>query len=236
MDASRIGKYIAEKRNLKGLTQKQLADQLLVSDKAVSKWERGVCLPNIELLLPMAEALGVSVTELLSAGEDCEVKDDKEEKEVKMEVACRTISKWLFAAATVCAILYIAFLWRHDSEEMLLCIFILFPLATVLQFAKPMHVPIAALTAVTLSAMAFNLILVKQILFVYGLVIGCTVLGNILYFKCSNNRFEKYVLITAVFFGTMASFFLFAPWSTLWLAVIGILLEFILLVEKLVEK
>lgn len=233
MNASRIGKYIAEKRNLKGLTQKQLADQLLVSDKAVSKWERGICLPNIELLLPMADALGVSVTELLSAGDEREV---KEEKEVKMEVVCRTISKWLFAAATVCAILYVAFLWRSDSEEMLLCLFILFPLAIVLQFAKPKHVPIAALTAVALSAMAFNLILVKEILYVYGLVIGCTAFGNILYFKCSNTRLENYVLITAVFFGTMASFFLLAPWSTLWLAVIGILLEFILLVEKLVEK
>lgn len=236
MDALRIGKYIAEKRNVKGLTQKQLADQLMVSDKAVSKWERGVCLPNIELLLPMAEALGVSVTELLSAGEDCEVKDDEEEKEVKMEVACRTISKWLFAAATVCAILYIAFLWRHDSEEMLLCIFILFPLATVLQFAKPMHVPIAALTAVTLSTTVLTSILLKQILIYYGLVIGCTALGNILYFKCSNSRLENYVLITSVFFGMMASFFVIALWDTLWLAKIGILLEFILLVKKLVGK
>lgn len=233
MDASRIGKYIAEKRNVKGLTQKQLADQLLVSDKAVSKWERGICLPNIELLLPMADALGVSVTELLSVGDEREV---KKEKEVKMEVVCRTISKWLFAAATVCAILYIAFLWRHDSEEMLLCIFILFPLATVLQFVKPMHVPIAALTAVTLSTTVFTSILLKQILIYYGLVIGCTALGNILYFKCSNSRLENYVLITSVFFGMMASFFLIALWNTLWLAKIGILLEFILLVKKLVGK
>lgn len=233
MNASKIGKYIAEKRNLKGLTQKQLADQLLVSDKAVSKWERGICLPNIELLLPMADALGVSVTELLSAGDEREV---KEEKEVKMEVVCRTISKWLFAAATVCAILYIAFLWRHDSEEMLLCIFILFPLATVLQFAKPMHVPITALTAVTLSTTVVTSILLKQILIYYGLVIGCTALGNILYFKCSNSRLENYVLITSVFFGMMASFFLIALWDTLWLAKIGILLEFILLVKKLVGK
>ena len=117
---------------------------------------------------------------------------------------------------------------------MLLCIFILFPLAIVLQFAKPKHVPIAALTAVALSAMAFNLILVKEILYVYGLVIGCTAFGNILYFKCSNTRLENYVLITAVFFGTMASFFLFTPWSTLWLAVVGLLLELILIMRKLI--
>ena len=48
MNQIKIGKYITEKRQRKGLTQKDIAEKLLVSDKAVSKWERGICLPNID--------------------------------------------------------------------------------------------------------------------------------------------------------------------------------------------
>ncbi len=76
MDQIKIGKYIAEKRRRMGLTQRSLAAQLLVSDKAVSKWERGICLPNIELLSPLAEILDVSVKALL-AGEDEEKGEEK---------------------------------------------------------------------------------------------------------------------------------------------------------------
>lgn len=71
MDQIEIGKYIAEKRQSKDMTQKSLAEQLLVSDKAVSKWERGICMPNVELLLPLSEILGVSIREILSASDDC---------------------------------------------------------------------------------------------------------------------------------------------------------------------
>ncbi len=61
----RFGALIAKLRKEKGMTQKELAERLFVSDKAVSKWERGLSMPNISLLLPLAETLGVTVTELL---------------------------------------------------------------------------------------------------------------------------------------------------------------------------
>ena len=60
------GNTIRTLREKKGLTQKQLAGQLAVSDKAVSKWETQRGLPDISLLEPLAQALGVSVAELLS--------------------------------------------------------------------------------------------------------------------------------------------------------------------------
>ena len=53
-------------REAKGLTQSQLAEQIGVSDKAVSKWETGKGLPDLSLLEPLGQALGVSVLELLS--------------------------------------------------------------------------------------------------------------------------------------------------------------------------
>ncbi|BDF66715.1 hypothetical protein CE91St43_06870 [Oscillospiraceae bacterium] len=60
------GTAVKALREKKGYTQKQLADRLGVSDKAVSKWETGRGLPDLSLLEPLAQALGVSVAELLS--------------------------------------------------------------------------------------------------------------------------------------------------------------------------
>ena len=68
MDKERTGQLITELRKEKGLTQKQLADALNVTDKAVSKWERGLSFPDISMLEPISEVLGVSIMEIL-AGE-----------------------------------------------------------------------------------------------------------------------------------------------------------------------
>ncbi|MGN0268683.1 MAG: helix-turn-helix domain-containing protein [Lachnospiraceae bacterium] len=65
MDASYIGKKISECRKQKGMTQKELAELLNITDKAVSKWERGLNFPDIALLEQLADALQISVTELL---------------------------------------------------------------------------------------------------------------------------------------------------------------------------
>ena len=65
LDKEAFGRFLAGLRKEKGLTQRQLAERLFVSDKAVSKWERGLSLPDTALLIPLAEALDVTVTELL---------------------------------------------------------------------------------------------------------------------------------------------------------------------------
>lgn len=66
MDQIAIGKFIKELRKEKELTQAELAAKLCVSDKTVSKWETGNGLPEVGLMLPLCEALGISVNELLS--------------------------------------------------------------------------------------------------------------------------------------------------------------------------
>lgn len=68
MDKERTGQLITELRKEKGLTQKQLADALNVTDKAVSKWERGLSFPDISMLEPIAQTLDISIMEIL-AGE-----------------------------------------------------------------------------------------------------------------------------------------------------------------------
>lgn len=69
MDLIKIGKYIAGKRKDLGLTQAQLAEKLGMSDKSVSKWERGVCLPDVSVYMELCGILGISLNEFI-AGED----------------------------------------------------------------------------------------------------------------------------------------------------------------------
>ena len=66
MDQIQIGRFIAEMRKAQNLTQRQLADTLSISDKTVSKWETGKGLPDLTLIQPLAQALDVSVIELMN--------------------------------------------------------------------------------------------------------------------------------------------------------------------------
>ena len=67
MEQQKLGSFIAALRKEKGWTQRELADCLNVTDKAVSKWERGLGFPDIKTIEPLAEALGVSVLEIMRA-------------------------------------------------------------------------------------------------------------------------------------------------------------------------
>ena len=69
MDQEKIGKYIFNKRKEKNMTQQDLASKLGVTDKAISKWERGIGLPDISYLESLSDILGISILELLR-GED----------------------------------------------------------------------------------------------------------------------------------------------------------------------
>ena len=72
MDALEIGKFICEKRKSLNMTQSELASKLHITDKAVSKWERGLSLPDISILIPLSEILNVSLYDLLKEGESNE--------------------------------------------------------------------------------------------------------------------------------------------------------------------
>ena len=80
MDLVKIGKYIAAKRKALGLTQKQLAEKLNMSDKSVSKWERGICLPDVSVYMELCEILGISINEFL-AGEDIDAENVEKKSE-----------------------------------------------------------------------------------------------------------------------------------------------------------
>ena len=83
MDQILIGKFIAEERKRKGYTQKQLSEKLGISDKTVSKWERGNGFPEVSLLLPLCKELDITVNELLS-GERVSEEDYRKKAEENM--------------------------------------------------------------------------------------------------------------------------------------------------------
>ena len=85
MDNKKMAKFISELRNEKNLTQKNLAEQLGITDKAVSKWERGLSCPDISLLPKLSEILDITISELLN-GEKTNVSTPELETMVKTTI------------------------------------------------------------------------------------------------------------------------------------------------------
>ena len=83
MDQAKIGKFIADCRKEKGLTQAQLAEKLGVSDRAVSKWETGRSMPDSSIMLEVCDAIGINVNELLN-GERIVMDEYKEKAEAQL--------------------------------------------------------------------------------------------------------------------------------------------------------
>ena len=80
MNQIKIGKFIAECRKQKNLTQMQLAEKLNITDKAVSKWERGMAMPDSSIMLQLCDILDISVNELLN-GEKIIIENNDQKNE-----------------------------------------------------------------------------------------------------------------------------------------------------------
>lgn len=118
MEQRKIGKFIATERKTQGFTQRQLADQLGISDKTVSKWETGKGLPEVSLMIPLCETLHITVNDLLSGERVSEsdyqkkaennmmdlIKENEEnKKQMILSVICGTIT-----IIAVCSLIIIA--------------------------------------------------------------------------------------------------------------------------------
>ena len=83
MDQIKIGRFIAEQRKLHNLTQASLAESLGITDRAVSKWERGKGMPDVSLMPELCEIFGITVNELL-CGERITMDDSKQKNQQLM--------------------------------------------------------------------------------------------------------------------------------------------------------
>lgn len=128
MDQIRIGRFIAATRKGLNMTQRQLADALDISDKTISKWECGNGLPEVSLMLPLCDALQISVNELLTCERISEADYQKKAEDNIMELMDENQKgkagvknrKILFVVIIVLAALCIVF-WHQKNaaiEEM----------------------------------------------------------------------------------------------------------------------
>ena len=78
-----LGNFIAQQRKALGMTQKDLAERLHITDKAVSKWERGLSYPDVTLLEPLADVFGLGVEELVA----CKEREGEEAVSVLMDIS-----------------------------------------------------------------------------------------------------------------------------------------------------
>lgn len=96
MDCNKVGKLILGLRKEKGMTQRQLADAMNISDKAISKWERGLGCPDIALLHELSEVLGVNIEKILLGNLEPNDADGGNMKKIKFYV-CPTCGNILTA-------------------------------------------------------------------------------------------------------------------------------------------
>ena len=110
MDQIKIGRFIAQRRKEKNLTQMQLAERLNITDRAVSKWENGRSLPDASVMLELCRELGISVNELLT-GEVLVMENYNENSEkllLDMVKQKEEADKSLLAAETILGIISVA--------------------------------------------------------------------------------------------------------------------------------
>ena len=107
IDQIKIGKFIAAKRKEKTLTQAEVAESLGITDRAVSKWERGFALPDASLMMKLCSILGISITELLTGEETMEdnYKDKAEKLIVEIKKKEEENNKYLLSLETVIGVL-----------------------------------------------------------------------------------------------------------------------------------
>lgn len=110
MDQMKIGKFIAEERKVKKYTQRELADKLGISDKTISKWERGNGFPEVSLLLPLCDELEITVNELLSGErlQEMDYKKKAEENMVNLVKEAQESKKKIVMSALVACLVIIA--------------------------------------------------------------------------------------------------------------------------------
>ena len=137
MDQSKTGRFIAEMRRTRNLTQRQLAERLAISDKTVSKWECGKGLPEVSLMLPLCEILQITVNDLLSGERVADgdyqkkaeenmmdlIRENAENRErMTLSIVCGAVT-----VITVCALVFIAsYLELPVAARVLLLLFALF--------------------------------------------------------------------------------------------------------------
>ena len=113
MDQVKIGRFIAERRKKANLTQAQLSEKLNITDKAISKWERGKAMPDVSIMLELCGILEISVNELLNGEEISMEKNNEKNEQLLLQMAKEVEQKnktiwttmWVIMGVSIAALL-----------------------------------------------------------------------------------------------------------------------------------
>lgn len=119
MDSEKSGRIISNARKKLNMTQKELAEKICVSDKAVSKWERGLSFPDVAILIPLSEVLNINLYDLIK-GEESKKKQDDEVLKETIKLSTEEIVKSKKKIALICSIITI-----------IICIAVLFSMSLI---------------------------------------------------------------------------------------------------------
>ena len=175
MDQVKIGKFLQQRRKECGLTQSELAERLSVSDRAISKWENGNCLPDADHMIELCDILGITVNDLFS-GEI--VGDAGDTKELESSLVAMTRLK-------------------QQSDKRLLGIEIVLGVFSVVLFlagdlvAGLVEMPLWARIIIGLSGLA---------MFLLGVCVALRIEQKAGYYKCANCGHTYVPKFSAVFF------------------------------------
>ena len=141
MDQIKIGRFIAKARKSQNITQKQVAEALSISDKTVSKWERGRGLPEVSLMLPLCEVLHISVNELLTGERVSESEYRKKAEENMMNLMQENEeNKKRIALSVICGVIT------------MIAVIALLVLSAYVEMPTPARIALIVLAAATAAA------------------------------------------------------------------------------------
>ena len=175
MDQIKIGKFIQEKRKEKKLTQASLAEKLNITDRAVSKWENGICLPDVSIMYELCDILNITINDLFS-GEKVDMKDN----EKKLEENLIAMTKL-----------------KEEKDRQLLKLEVIIGYISSISFLVLIF--IASFIEMPLW-LAIILILVGSVIFAFGISNAIKIEQVAGYYKCPNCSYKYVPTYMNVFF------------------------------------
>lgn len=175
MDQIKIGKFISAKRKEKNITQSELAEKLNITDRAISKWENGVCLPDASHLPELCRILDISINDLFS-GEVVDMKDNEKKLEENLLEMTKLKEK-------------------RDKELLVVEIFI----GIVVTFCMLGGILIASFVDLPIW-LKVTVILVGIILFIFGIGYALRIEQIAGYYECGNCHYKYVPTYKGVFF------------------------------------
>ena len=149
MNQIRIGKFIKEKRKQKKITQDELADKLGISNRAISKWENGICMPDSGLIPELCKLLGITINDLFH-GKVVDKKDDEENYLLEMYKQKEKSDRKLLRFEVIVGIIFVAYF--------------LFILLTLSSLVEKSLIPEGIFLLITIVSLIFILIISQVLL------------------------------------------------------------------------